>query len=519
MENITDSMNNGLKLIVSESQSSDFIHFINQVGFKECKDVSPLVFNNVSTLNISDPQKPILLAGLGKMNSLEGNFTKAFQYFNQSYSIAKDQWGYKSDNDKDDILAYTLFEYGMFNLKLLEYQKANDQLDKSILYAESSELIALIEYGIELLKTKLQENYAIGELKKKVDLLKKYNLLSSYCLGLQQIGNYYLFKTQYSQAIKYLNLGLSHASRCKYKYIIDTINNSLGYLELQQNKYDEAISYFTKVIKTTESYYLRSIAMENIGAVQYYCDEFQKAADTFIEALQNSVDHNVVSQIPGICSLLGRIYSEKLNNQTNAKHFYKLGYEYSISHVQLGLSLTGSRESCIKQYNKFLNTAGYKPIEQTKITPSQDLSPENNFKFAIDKPWIEIRDLFHYNLFMFHRNKTNNFEKVLKNLNIIRPTYYSNHYKLTNKGFEFPHMKRSSKTALSSLDKIVPSLQNYIEGLDDKTWKGANDKFEKDIFRFLYHQYGYMKTNVAEKLEISYLTVRKKTEHVSQRKS
>lgn len=507
-------MNNELISIISDAQSSDFIQFINQVGFIDFKSINHLVFHDLPSLKDKDAQKTILTAGKGKLFSLEGNFTEALACLNDAYNLAIHSWGKKADNDKDDVLAYVLYEFGLFNSKLKEFEKARTQFNNAIVYAESVKLQSLLEYSIETLNSKQLSYSSIGELKKKVDSLKSHKIYSTYCVGLLQIGNYYVLGKQYSQAKQFYKLAQSNAKKHKLKYVTDSAINALGYLHLVEKNYDQAIKLFNEVISTTDSNYLRSIAMENIGAIHYYSHEYKQAIDVFIESLQNSTDNNVLSQIPSVCSLLGRIYSEKLNNPTKAKYFYKLGFENSMSQIQLGLSLSGSRESSIKQYNQFLTKIGYKHIEAVEEAKIDDTV----FSFAIDKKWLEIRDLFQYNLLMYHRSKHSKLDAVISSMKIIKPTYYSNQNKLTKKGFEFPYMKKVVKVSLSSVNNILPELQKYINELSDKTWLGANDRFEKDLFKFLYHNYGYMKTNLAEKLGISYLTVRKKTEHVSRRK-
>ena len=136
-------------------------------------------------------------------------------------------------------------------------------------------------------------------------------------------------------------------------------------------------------------------------------------------------------------------------------------------------------------------------------------TPDEIFSFAIGNSWIEIKDIFQYNLIMFHKNKASPGSDAYKSLGMNKPTFYSAHRKLANKGYSFPDYRM--KVPQSTNSQIIDSLQSYIKNLEESSWVAASKQFEEDVLRFLYHQYGYKKTKLAEELGLGYSAVIEKT--------
>ena len=165
-----------------------------------------------------------------------------------------------------------------------------------------------------------------------------------------------------------------------------------------------------------------------------------------------------------------------------------------------------SEEDVLKDIQEILNS------NQSKTPTLEEI-----FSFAIDKSWVEIKDIFQYNLIMFHKDKTKPGSDAYKSLKMNKPTYYSTHRKLTNKGFCFPDYRM--KAPITSDDQVLKPLQGYIQGLKDSSWVAASKQFEEDVFRFLYHQYGYNKVRLSEILGLGYSAVIDKTKSLTKMKS
>ena len=137
-------------------------------------------------------------------------------------------------------------------------------------------------------------------------------------------------------------------------------------------------------------------------------------------------------------------------------------------------------------------------------------SDNDLFELIKDKPWQEIKDLFHYNLISYHRHNNNKFQKFLEDIDLIKATYYSNHLKLNKKGFEFIDLRISDK--VMPTENIIQPIQDFIDHLEVKKWYPANDEFDKHILEYLYRESGYKKTVLAKSIHLSYQAVRNKFE-------
>jgi hypothetical protein len=161
-----------------------------------------------------------------------------------------------------------------------------------------------------------------------------------------------------------------------------------------------------------------------------------------------------------------------------------------------------SQDEIIKSINEVL-----------AATPKKTSNPGDTFSFAIGKSWVEIKDLFHYNWILYHKKLNGSGDRLLKSIGMKKPTFYSLHRKLANRGYLFPDFRR--KNIEFPDNHLLPELQDYISSFEDKKWSATNKAFDQDVIRFLYHQYGYKKTKLAEVLGLGYSAVIDKTREIT----
>ena len=141
-------------------------------------------------------------------------------------------------------------------------------------------------------------------------------------------------------------------------------------------------------------------------------------------------------------------------------------------------------------------------------------SHEDTFSFALNKTWTEIKNTFQYNLIMYHKINSEPSQDTFKALLMHKPTYYSIHRKLANLGYDLPDFRK--KEVHYSSDQLLDYLQRYIRCLEYNDWGSANTRFEEDVFRYLYEQYGYKKTRLSEVLKLGYSAVLNKTRVITE---
>jgi len=484
---------------------NDFFIFQSQLGLVNL-DLHRSILNGSSLDSVNDDKpRSVIEAGFGKMYSLEGNLAKAQSHLATAEDIAFNHFT-QSQSAKNDIYSYVNYESGAFDMKIGEEKSALKKFNTAIRFTDNTLLIQLIKYQLERIRISEASIYDPDSLNKHVDNFYNDGIYIRYILGLNHLGIHHRKFKQFDKAIQCYEKGLSFATENEYEYLISVLELSIANYNYAINKNNLAITKYTDLIQSVSSHYLKSNALEGLALISYRQKEYEKAEDYCLKALYNSTQHQVFSQIPGEYVFLGDLYSKNLNEPDKALHFYKLGYEVSISQVKDGLALKSDLLRAINRYPEFLvskNVSVSKPKE----------TKESFFKQFEGKPWTEIKELFHFNLIIHHRLKSHKFENFLKGIGLIKATYYSHHLKLKGKGFVFPDLRLKIKEIPSK--SYVQSIQDYIDKLDDQKWYPANKKFDEDIMRHLYKLFGYKKTKLAKGLHLSYQAVRNKTDQFS----
>ncbi|MBC8344036.1 MAG: hypothetical protein H8E61_08655 [Bacteroidetes bacterium] len=487
-------------------RTNDFLEFLNQIGFCDLNDVKGL-YNSFDTTVIDDDKlKTLFMAGRARIFSLEGNLLAAKINLDLAFDHAHKNNRTLSNPFLDDNLAYVNYEAGLLYRQMRDIGISNKHFSKTLMLSNSVNLKRLVKYQQEISKLQLDKSHPVSELEIQIKEFKTLDMYIMYALGLHRLGTLLRIRKEYSLAEAAYKKGIETTEIYNYSLLDILIRNSMGFLYYKQGKVDKALGVLYDLFNETVSYYLKAIISENIALVYYEMKEFHKAVDYCYQALNISLDNHVLSQIPDQCLFLGEVYNTNLNNPHKAKYFYKLGYDQALFQIGHGLNLVGAREDAVNEYVEFLQS--YFP-EKSDAEP-----PGHIFDFALDRHWQEIKDTFHYNLVMYHKLVARPEEDMFYKLGMKPTTYYSLQAKLAKRGYAFPDFRK--KEIHFADDRMRESLQGYIRNLKNVTWDGANARFEKDIFRYLFKQYGYQKTKLSKILHLSYPVVVKKTKQLTQ---
>ncbi len=494
---------------INSIHQNEFHNYISEIGFVSFQEARSFLFSDDLELLEENDFKAIIIAGRSKLLHLEGDLASSLKLSNIALRIARKLNTRLKKQTIDDCLAYVLLEKGVLHRKLFEEDKAIEMFSEALSFAHSEKLKLLLSFQIELLNATRYEHYNLGSIKNCLEEVRQANLKTAYFLGVFRYCDLLIKHREYQNALNQLELIKNEVDDLGYNYVSDLIGLTEAFIYLLKQEYSKSISLFEKIAEKTKSHYILSFAFENIAACYYRLKEYQNAVDWCYKALDNSIDNNVVSQIPQECLFLGRIYNDVLGKSVKAKHFYQKGAEFAISHIQMGLTMSGFRKAAIEKFQTFLIE---KFPEEVREKP-KELKPDRFFKQFEGKTWAEITDIFDFNLIIYHRMKTHDIEQFLSSLGLKKPTYYSHHLKLKNKGFNFPDLRFRKKELPEK--HFEQSIFDFIDRLDDKTWHSVKEKFEKEVIFHLYQVYGYKKTNLARTLKLSYQVVRKRTESFS----
>jgi len=497
----------GTSQAIETFHTKEYIAFISQVGFVHPGQMK-VIFDQQNALgDVNSSLEPILLAGKGKIASLEGRYHQAQNYFDEAFTIARKEVKRDSGSKAESSLAYVYYEYGLFYKHLYSSESALAQFKFAQMHNSLGKLKHLIDYQLELLEVEKQEKTNLNRLMRFIDRFKDTDFTVMHILGLQRLGIILHERRKFDEAERYYSKALYLAEKGDFQYLIWTIKNSIGLLLHKQGHFTEAVTYYESFIDSVESYYLKSIVMKNLALRYRVMDQNEKAIDLAQDALEYAQTHGVFTEIPGLALLTGKLVRDYSINPQEAFHYFKIGYDVSMQQQEAGLPLTGPRFRAVKEYAEYVTSQ--LPESFNKITVA------NYFEWAKGKSWVRVKDLFHYNFFVYHFIHTGIGQKTFKHLDMISTTFYSLAKRMRDlRGITFPDLKDADLTLPPDL--YIDSLQKYVQLHRDKTFQDANAQFEHDIYEYLFKESGYNKKLLSKSLDLSYSVVLKHTKQFTQ---
>lgn len=481
-------MNN--KYIVPNFKS--LIDYYNEVGFYDLEKLKFLK-GEFRLDNIEDVGTQVLvLTGLGKQYILEGKIDEAYKVFIKAKSILL----FNISNIHTDIIAFFYFEYSQLFI-VFNDKKGRKYIEKALTYVKSKRLFTQINYISFKYSPHTKDEKYISDLISQVDQLKQVGKYSIYIMGLFRIGIAFKNINDYMNASQYFGIALKESKKYGLNHIGYNIRNSIGHLYILQNQLNKAITYLNIHKNDTESYTTRTLMIENIAYAYYLMRDYATASEEFLDAYNLAKINGVIQQLPIQCYYLGKCY-DQLNQPRQALAYYKLGFENTNEQLKMGFSYTGDRKLAVEAYIQYLEKVAYSKF---KDSPTEDV-----FQFALGKAWKEITHLFQYHLLTVHIRRVNQNEDLFKTLEMKESTFFAIKSRLAKHSFTLPNMKEVSKPfdPVHKVDPLILYIENNLMNFD---WKEAHKRFEKDIFRFLYQQYGFQKKRLEDVLELSYSSV------------
>ncbi len=484
-----------------QEQKEFFLTYLNQVGFFNLKELHPL-YKQTDPEQIDDIRlKVVMMAGIGKTLSLEGDFIEAKGILDTAQEIAEKN----RDTVKNDYLAFIYYEQCLFYGKVWDYLQAERYAVLANKHAVNENLQLLIRFQIEFLNAHKTSQTDVAGIIPYVNEFHKRKMVFMEVMVMIRLGIIYEGRKDWKNALDYFSKALKIAKEINIYYLVDMIYNSIGFTYANKGEYDKALNVLNTALEDVKSYYLRTLMVENIGFVYYQKLDYRTASEKYLEAYNIAKINHVVDQLPEECTYLGDCYT-RLNQPQQALSYYKQGYDYAMEQIRMGFSFTGVRKDAVKAYIQYLETIAYSKFDEKPM--------EALFQFALGKTWKEIHQLFQYHFMMAHLNQTHIREVFFRRLHVSPSTFFSAKSRLQKEGFVIPNI--GDRVKEYDENHKVESLALYIERYSmDLDWKDADKRFEHDMFRYLFQQYGFQRRRLEEILQISYPSVWIKINEIS----
>ena len=422
----------------------------------------------------------IAWASIGGIHTVNGNYKNAFTSFNMALDL----------NVNNNVKSYIYAELSNL-LRKLGYTKESVAILKATINLCANEKLKWrINNLLGLCYKFSNPELSLDILTKSSEYYKEKNEYFRYANALRHIGELYLNKYDFNSATDKYNQAKIIAKKHALIQIEYEIVNDEGWLEIQKKDYGKAKSIFTNLIKQELPPFHLSLALQNLGYLEFECGNYRSAINHHSQSLQMNLKYDMRDMAFEDYYKLGSAY-EKLKEQGLAYHFYSEGYKLLQSEMDLGLPILGYRKTVVNSYIEFLSYNQKLPYVN---------SNKEALRFVIGKSMKEIRDIFHKALLTMQIHRHKNAPVLCKALDIDTRTYFLYQKKLNLKRGHFD-------------DNLFKSqyFRQYIEALQPYTWREANNRFEEDLFQFLLEKYQHNKKKIAEVLDVSYPQVVMKT--------
>jgi tetratricopeptide (TPR) repeat protein len=290
-----------------------------------------------------------------------------------------------------------------------------------------------------------------------------------------------------------------------FQHLHWSIDYTRGILLVNQNRNAEAVQYYEDLLKKVRNAYFTAKIQSKVAEIHHILGDADQALKAAISSMEVSQQFSVASELAGACLLLGKIYHREVADITKAYFYYQQAFGSIMALMKRGIPINEARRRVINKYVIFLEE--HFPGEVTE-SANEDL-----FAFSKELNWVKIKDLFHYNLFLYHYLNTGVGNKTLEALDFPASSFYSATERLRSRGITFPNFRKSDVDIPA--DNYVEGLQQYARLHRDKTWVEINDCFEKDMLKYHYKLNNYNKKHLARNLELAYSGIVNRTKYLT----
>ena len=489
---------------VEKFHASACYALLGEIGFLSEEKVALMLDQG----KISDRRNRMLEAlqkiTYAKIAALEGNYTFALELYEQvegKISVLN------QGSQQEGALTYFYYEYAGFFTQLGDTNAAFRYLEKARSITSSNKMKQMIAFGQLLLDAELDKKFKLKKWLQCIAYFNKYEMTvmesqAHYVLALQLIK-----QESMADAVTHLDTSHEMAALHGYQYIHWSIDYIRGILLVNQNRSAEAIGYLGGLLKKSRNAQFTAKIHSKLAALYHVVGNADQALESAKASMEVSQQFSIASELAGACLLLGKIYHREVADITKAYFYYQQAFGSIMALTKRGIPINEERRKVVNEYVIFLEE--HFPGEMT------DSANEDLFAFSRDLNWVKIKDLFHYNLFLYHYLNTGVGNKTLEALDFPASSFYSATERLRSRGITFPNFRKSDVDIPA--DNYVEGLQQYARLHRDKNWVEINDCFEKDMLKYHYKLNNYNKKHLAKNLELAYSGIVNRTKYLTSR--
>ncbi len=488
--------------LVEKFHSAECYGLLGEIGFLSDEQVALMLdkgkFSERRNRKLEALQKIIY----AKIATLEGNFAFAMELYDEVMIKIK---VLKQGAQQDSALAYFYYEYAGFMYRVGDLSAALMYLEKARGVASSNKIKQMISYQLMVIQGDSLKKSALKKWLQSIAYFNKYEMQVMEAQAHYDLALYFNAQENVADAAAHLELAHEMAGAEGYMYISSSVEFIRGCMLVKQDRMSEAIGYFQGLIERSSSEYFKTRLHLKLAELFKQTEQDEQALESAKASMEISQRFAMQSELADASLILGRLYHRSKKDITRAYFYFQQAYGSVMLLTKRGVLLDSKRSAIVDAYVDFLEE--HFPGDVTE-SANEDL-----FAFSKALNWVRIKDLFHYNLFLYHYMNTGVGNKTLEALDFPASSFYSATERLRSRGITFPNFRRN--------DVDVPS-ENYVEGLQqysrlhrEKTWVEINERFEKDMLAYHYKLNNYNKKLLAKHLELAYSGIVNRTKYLT----
>lgn len=487
---------------VEKFHAAECYALLGEIGFLSEEKVALMLDQG----KISDRRNRMLEAlqkiTYAKIATLEGNYTFAIELYEQ---VAGKISILNQGSQQEGALAYFYYEYAVFFDRVGDLNAAYRYLEKARSTTSSNKMKQMIAYQHLVLDSELNKKFVLKKWLQCIAYFNKYEMLVMESQAHFGVALQLLKQENMADASTHLDKAHEMAALHGFQHLHWNIDFTQGCLLVNQNRKIEAIRYFQGLLEKANNSNFTAKIQSKLAELHFIAGEPDQALEAAKASIEVSQQFSISSELAGACILMGKIYHREVADITKAYFYYQQAFGSVMELSKRGIYVNEDRHKVINEYVVFLEE--HFPGEMSE-SANEDL-----FAFSKDLNWVKIKDLFHYNLFLYHYLNTGVGNKTLEALDFPASSFYSATERLRSRGITFPNFRKS--------DVDIPA-ENYVEGLQqysrlhrDKSWVEINDCFEKDMLKYHYKLNNYNKKHLARNLELAYSGIVNRTKYLT----
>ncbi len=443
---------------------------------------------------------------LAKMAAQEGNYKFALRLFRE---LQEQPSSLNMSSERESGFAYLNYEYALLLEKLGDEQGVSLFQERSLSMARSNKLKHLLHLRHLRAESLAGRKSPLREWFQEIAYFNKYGMDVMEISARLELAGVYARMGELAEAAGHLDEIHLLASEKGYGYLMGMIDLSRAEILVLQGRNKEALIYLKSLEPRFACSEIKAKLQFRMAQLLEDAGQIEDAIAVAKACVELSLRFGVLPYLALSSDFLGRHYHRSKADLTKGFFYYQKAYGAILELQQLGLPIQGHFAEVLVRYITFLEEHFPGEIDES--------ANEDLFAFSRGMKWVPLKDLFHYNLFLYHYTNTGVGSRTLEVLDIPASSFYSATERLRSRGITFPNF-RKSKVEIPS-ENYVEGLQQYCRLHRELTWVQINDRFEKDMLAYHYKLNNYNKKLMAQQLDLAYSGIVNRTQYLTSSKT